>query len=104
MERKRAYLEIASDILKAARFGAKPTALVYKANLNFNIIKAYLKELEDAGLIIVEDLHGPGNQTRLYHTTEKGSSFIEALGRTLEIYYSPVPIGGVPPELVQELS
>jgi len=102
MERKRAYLEIARDILNAAQFGAKPTELVYKANLNFNIIKTYLKDLEASGLIFVEHLHGPGNRTRLYHTTEKGSSFIEALGRTLELYYGPVPIGGAPPDLVSE--
>ena len=104
MERKRAYLEIARDILKAASFGAKPTELVYKANLNFNIIKQYLKELEASGLILVENLNGPGNRTRLYHTTEKGRSFIEALGRTLEIYYSLVPSGGAPPEMIQEMS
>lgn len=89
--------------MKAARFGAKPTELVYKANLNFNIIKKYLKEMEAAGLILVEELQGPGNQTRLYHTTEKGRSFIEALGRTLELYYGPVPLDRTLPEIAQEV-
>jgi len=102
MERKRAYLEIARDILKAAQYGAKPTELVYKSNLNFNVIKRYLREMEGAGLILVDDLHGPGNRTRLYHTTEKGKAFIEAVGRTLEIYYSPTTIDGALPEIMHK--
>jgi len=100
MDRKRAYLEIARDILTVANYGARPTELVYQANLNFKIIKQYLHELKASDLIFVEDLNGPGNRTRLYHTTEKGRSFIEALGRTLEIY-SPVPIGRALPEIIQ---
>lgn len=104
MKRKRSYLEIAKDILRAARFGARPTELVYKSNLNFNIIKKYLQEMETSGLIVVEELHGPGNQTRLYHVTEKGNSFIEALGSTLEIYYSSVSTDRFPPDLIQEVN
>jgi len=103
MDRKRSYLEIARDILRAARYGAKPTELVYQANLNFKIVKQYLHELEASDLIFVEDLNGPGNRTRLYHTTEKGRAFIESLGRTLEIYYSHFPIDGIPSGLIQEV-
>jgi len=102
MERKRSYLEIARDLLKAAQYGAKPTELVYEANLNFKIIKQYLKELEASDLILVKHLHGPGNQTRLYHTTEKGKSFIEALSKTLEIYYGPIPLGRSLPEIMHK--
>lgn len=101
MERKRAYLEIARDILEVAKTGARPTELVYKANLNFNIIKKYLYELENAGLIVVEVIQY-GIESRIYTTTERGLIFIESLGRTLDIYRgSP---GRALPEMVQELS
>ena len=100
MERKRAYLEIARDILEVPKFGSRPTALVYKANLNFNIIKKYLQELEEAGLIMVEPLHH-GAGTRLYTTTDKGHVFMEAVRWTLEMYQG-CPPGGAPPDLVQE--
>jgi len=101
MKRKRGHLEIARDILEVAKEGDRPTALVYKSNLNFNVIKRYLSEMEEAGLIIVEAVKVGGSRTRLYHTTEKGMSFIESLSRTLEIYYSPVPIGQALPEIIQ---
>ena len=101
MERKRAYLEIARDILEVAKTGARPTALVYRANLNFNIIKKYLHELEEAGLIEVAVIQY-GIESRVYTTTDRGLAFMESLGRTLDIYRgSP---GGAPPEIAQELS
>lgn len=85
MERKRAYLEIARDILEVSRTGARPTALVYGANLNFNIIKKYLHELEKAGLIEVTVIQY-GIESRIYTTTDRGLIFMESLGRTLDIY------------------
>lgn len=100
MGRKRSYLEICRDILKATNYGAKPTASVYKANLNFNVIKKYIQDLEASGLLLVEDIHGPGNQTRMYHTTEKGRSFIKSLDETMAIFNNPTPPGDG--ELIQE--
>lgn len=71
MSRKRSNFEISADILKAAIDGAKKSHLVYQANLNFEIIKGYLKELTSSGL-----LTGPINGSKLYTTTEKGIAFI----------------------------
>ena len=82
MERKRGRLEIARDILEVAKTGAKPTELVYKANLNFKVIKKYLPEMELAGLITVEEIHG----SRLYTTTGWGHEFMRSLERTLTMY------------------
>lgn len=90
MERKRAYLEVARDILNVARTGARPTQLVYRANLNFNVIKRYVAEMEEAGLLAVK-----GIEPRIYTTTQKGIEFIESLNRTLEIYHSPIPLGTI---------
>lgn len=89
MDRKRSYLEIARDILKAAQYGARPTELVYKANLNFNIIKKYLQEMEEAVLIEVEVINHCRSKTRLYTTTERGLDFIKSLNETTAIFMTP---------------
>ena len=86
MERKRGRLEIARDILMVARTGARPTELVYKANLNFNVIRKYLPELEAAGLIEVEVITHGKKKTRLYTTTGWGHEFMRSLERTLAMY------------------
>jgi predicted transcriptional regulator len=71
MSRKRSNLEISADILKVALGGAKKSHIVYQANLNFSIIKNYLKDLLSAGL-----LKRPTNGSKLYTTTDKGIAFI----------------------------
>jgi len=100
MKRKRGPLEIARDLLEVAKYGARPTALVYGANLNFNIIKKYLKEMEENGLIHVEILDGV--RSRLYTTTESGLTFMDSVSRTLDLYRG-TPSEGAPPELIQEV-
>jgi len=86
MEYRRGRLEIARDILMVAKTGAKPTELVYKANLNFNVIKKYLPEMEEAGLIEVEVINHGKKETRLYTTTGRGFEFLSSLERTLAMY------------------
>jgi predicted transcriptional regulator len=71
MSRKRSNIEISADILKVAIDGAKKSHLVYRANLNFSIIKDYLKDLSSSGLLTI-----PGNGSKLYTTTDKGIEFI----------------------------
>jgi len=102
MDRKRGHLEIARDLLEVARYGARPTALVYKANLNFNIIKRYLQELLDSGLINVDEIPINGNMTRLFTTTERGLTFMDSVNKTLDLYHGAPPCGA-PPELVQDV-
>lgn len=65
---KRDTHEIAADILKVARDGAKKSHIVYKANLNFLVIKRYLGSLLISGLI--EQVN------RTYITTDKGVEFL----------------------------
>jgi predicted transcriptional regulator len=71
MSRKRSNLEISADILKVAIGGAKKSHLVYRANLNFAIIKEYLENLSSSGLLTV-----PVNGSKLYMTTDKGIAFV----------------------------
>ncbi len=66
---KRNNLDICADILRVSRGGAKKTHLVYKANLNFNIVKKYISGLTESGLL-------EKNGERFY-VTEEGKLFIE---------------------------
>jgi predicted transcriptional regulator len=74
MSRKRSNFEISADILKVAMGGARKSHIVYKANLNFEIVKSYLKELTSSGL-----LQSPDQGNKLFTTTEKGIEYIKYL-------------------------
>ena len=67
---RRNNLDICADILQVAQPGARKTQIVYKANLNFMIVKKYLSNLIENGFIEKFD--------KLYYTTNKGVNFIES--------------------------
>ncbi|KON29659.1 hypothetical protein AC482_05960 [miscellaneous Crenarchaeota group-15 archaeon DG-45] len=67
---RRNDLDICADILQVALSGAKKTHIVYKANLNFNIAKKYLRSLIDKGHLQPVD-------GGYYITTTKGVRFLE---------------------------
>ena len=69
---RRSNLEIAAEILKLARKGAKKTRIVYGANLNFKMLEEYLEKLKKSGLIT----NSPDND-RLIKTTEKGREYLQ---------------------------
>jgi len=68
MVRKRSDLEISADVLRIAKEGAKKSHIVYKANLNFKLVKTYLSRLEETGLISKDD--------HLFRTTPKGVAYL----------------------------
>lgn len=77
--RPRCRIEIYADILRVARKGARKTWIVYGANLNFVIVKRYLRELIGAGVL--------RKVGAFYHTTEKGLEYVdhvEAVARAEE--------------------
>ena len=67
---RRNNLDIYADILKVANQGAKKTQIVYKANLNFNILKTHMNALMQRGFI--------EQNARHYFTTEKGKDFVDS--------------------------
>jgi len=67
--RRRNNLDICADILRVSRGGAIKTHLVYKCNLNFNIVKKYITGLTESGLL-------EKNGDRFY-ATEEGILFID---------------------------
>ena len=90
VKEKRGRLEICRDILIAARSGTGITAIVYGVNLNYPIANKNIKQMEANGLITVEVLPGGGGRHKLYTTTEKGLTFIEALDETIAIFMAPI--------------
>ncbi len=57
-----------ADILRTAHGGAIKTRIVYQANLNFKIVKRYLKALLETGMLRHEGRH--------YYATEKGATYL----------------------------
>ena len=67
---RRNNLDIYADILKVANQGAKKTQIVYKANLNFNILKTHMNVLMQRGFIEKTAKH--------YFTTDRGKDFVNS--------------------------
>ncbi|MHA2054538.1 MAG: winged helix-turn-helix domain-containing protein [Candidatus Hodarchaeales archaeon] len=68
VERIRTYRDHLAEILRLSAAGAKKTQLVYKANLNFKIVKPLLSRLIEHGLL--------EHSNKTYYTTEKGNTFV----------------------------
>ena len=82
---RRNDLDICADILKVSKAGAKKTHIVYRANLNFMIVKKYLSRLIDNGFLMDRSENG------VFVTTDRGSDFLEQYAR-LRIPLRPVGI------------
>ncbi|MDO8460113.1 MAG: winged helix-turn-helix domain-containing protein [Nanoarchaeota archaeon] len=76
MNKKRTKLEVIRDILntiKSKNGKIKPTHILYKSNLSYQMMDEYLTELKGKGFIIDN-----GKQKgRTYTVTEKGFKFLE---------------------------
>ncbi len=68
--KKRDRTEVTADILRVCSSGATKTQIVYRANLNFKILKTYLARL------IPADLLKPDADGKRYYTTGAGEEFI----------------------------
>jgi len=68
---RRNSMDITVQILKIALNGAKKSHIVYRANLNFEVVKKYLNHLKVSGLI-----NSPSLGNRLFQTTLKGEEYI----------------------------
>ena len=77
---KRNREEIISQILNVCRNGAIKTRVVYQANLNFKTVEPYLDLLVRNNLLEVQ--HG---EKKMYETTEKGETLLEALNQVSEL-------------------
>lgn len=69
MAKYRSRLQIIADILSVVKRGAKKTRIMYQANLSYKLLRRYLGEVLEAGLIRF------GNDD-CYRLTKKGKKFL----------------------------
>jgi predicted transcriptional regulator len=77
---KRNREEIISQILSVCRNGAIKTRVVYQANLNFKTVEPYLDLLVKNNLLEVQQ-----GEKKMYETTQKGETLLEALNQVSEL-------------------
>jgi len=75
MNGRRSDLEIAAEILKLAKNGARQTTIMYGCNLNHGRVRGYLATLQVKGLI---ECSQRGQHTE-YVTTDRGTYFLQHL-------------------------
>ena len=74
-EMRRSLLQIKVDILRAVESGyGKPTQIMYRANLSWNVLQAQLKSFLESGMLDVE-VYG---SRRRYLITPKGSEMVDS--------------------------
>lgn len=79
MGKYRNRLEIISDMLAVVseNNGAKKTQIMYQANLSYKLLRRYLREISDAGLVRAGDKGA-------YELTRKGKEFLERFATYFE--------------------
>jgi predicted transcriptional regulator len=71
---RRSHLEIFCDILRAVGSGAeRPTHIMYKANLSWDVLQSYLKTLQSQDLIEAQATEG----RRTYRLSKKGYEILK---------------------------
>lgn len=75
--------DIMADMLVLAKAGVRKTRLVYGANLNFNIVKKYLRLLTDRNMI--HEVDG------IYFTTPRGETYLTNYRQLLTSFGSDTP-------------
>jgi predicted transcriptional regulator len=70
MGRYRDRLQIIADILAVVKDGARKTHVMYQANLSFALLRKYLVEVLDAGLVSVDS-------EDYYKVTRRGQDFLD---------------------------
>jgi predicted transcriptional regulator len=81
--------EILANMLEAALFPIKKTAILYKANLSYTQLKLYLSFLERKGLI--------QSRNGWWIATEKGKDFVSSYKMIIKLIKSEIPVIAKPP-------
>jgi len=68
--RKRGWMDLLADMLECSRGGARQTAIMYRANLSYDLLKQYLPVLLSKNLLEERDENG------MFRPTTKGLRFI----------------------------
>jgi len=80
-EGRRSLLQIKVDILRAVESGyGKPTQIMYRANLSWNVLQAQLKSFIESGML---DVEAYGSRRR-YQITPKGTEMVESYQKVVK--------------------
>ncbi len=83
MAARRSNIDIVGDILRSLRLAygqLKPTHVMYKANLSHKLLKEYLDDLMEKGLVEEGDHEG----NRMIKITDKGIDFLKQFDKLKE--------------------
>jgi len=72
----RSRIDIIAEILRVSVGGSRKTHIMYRCNLSYRQIQAYLDLLVDRGLL--RTAPEAGSETKLFETTAKGRAFLQA--------------------------
>ncbi len=81
----RSRMDIIAEILHVSRGGARKTHIMYRCNLSFRQLKAYLDFLANRGLIEISKSESP-----TFETTDKGLEFLQTYN-VLKVLLSEYP-------------
>ena len=80
-EGRRSLLQIRVDILRVVMEGyGKPTQIMYKANLSWNVLQTQLKSFLEADLLKVEEY----GSRRMYIITPRGTDMVMSYHKVLD--------------------
>ena len=80
-EGRRSLLQIKVDILKVVAAGyGKPTQIMYRANLSWNVLQAQLKSFLSSGMLDVEEY----GSRRRYLVTPKGVEMLDSYEKVVK--------------------
>lgn len=81
----RGRLDIMAHILTEATNGAKKTRIMYRCNLSFKQLQAYLKYLKKKGFLETINKKEKNREATVFQTTKKGLAFLEAYQNLKEL-------------------
>ena len=80
-EGRRSLLQIKVDILRAVEGGyGKPTQIMYRANLSWNVLQAQLRSFLESGMLEVEEY----GSRRRYLITAKGTEMVDSYQKVVK--------------------
>jgi len=71
LRKKRSSFDLVADMIESARGGAKQTAIMYRANLSYELLMEYLPLLTAKSLLEGKDENG------LFHPSSKGLRYLK---------------------------
>ncbi len=81
IEGRRSLLQIRVDILRVIMEGySKPTQIMYKANLSWNVLQAQLRSFLQSDMLTVEEY----GSRRRYAVTKKGADMVRSYQKVVD--------------------